>query len=347
MFCNEFDIWYALPLAVGFGGGNETLDIIFNKCYLCICTNTRAMKSINRRNFLKSSMVLGGTALGASMLPKFTDANIPPGPPDIVSIPSGDPMNSIESLLEPLGGIKAFVKPGQSVGFLTNSPWKHPGYYTDPDLVLSMMKHCKDAGAGKLICYKPVREGYWESSKYYEELKPLIDEVVYGEERTTVEIPNGKLLNSAEVFSIFLDTEVFISLPVAKHHNGTIFSGVLKGLMGVSSRDTNRYMHSPDGEYTYAKEEYLAGCIADLNLIRLPDLSVVDASICATNNGPRGPGDTTSPNRILAGTDALAMDVYSAKLIGMEPSDIVTFEKAKEHEMGNADFDTIIVHLYD
>ena len=88
MFCNELDISDAPPLVVGFGGGNETLGIIFNKCYLCICTNTRAMKSISRRNFLKSSMVLGGTAIGASMLPKFTDANMPPGPPDIVSIPS-------------------------------------------------------------------------------------------------------------------------------------------------------------------------------------------------------------------------------------------------------------------
>jgi uncharacterized protein (DUF362 family) len=140
-----------------------------------------------------------------------------------------------------------------------------------------------------------------------------------------------------------MDTDVFINIPVAKHHNGTIFSGVLKGLMGVSSRDTNRYMHSPDGEYTYAKEEYLAGCIADLNLIRLPDLCIMDAGTCALNNGPRGPGDTTSPEQILAGTDPLAMDVYSASLIGMDPVDILTFEKAKQHNLGNNDLSTINV----
>lgn len=284
---------------------------------------------------------MGGTALGASMLPKFSKAGVLSGPPDIVSISSANPMQNVIKLLDPLGGIGSFVKAGQSIGFLVNSPWMHPGYYTHPDIVLSMMKLCKEAGAGSIICYKPVREGYWEESRYFEEMKPLIEEVIYGEERITVDIPNGKLLNSAEVFSIFMDSDVFINIPVAKHHNGTLFSGVLKGLMGVSSRDTNRYMHSPDGEYTYAKEEYLSGCIADLNLIRQPDLSIMDASICAINNGPRGPGDTTAPERILAGTDPLAMDVYASKLIGMEPADILTFIKAKEHGLGNNDPENI------
>lgn len=301
------------------------------------------MKPISRRNFLKSSAFIGGSVLSASMIPKFLNGNALPGTPDIVSIPSDDPMNNISKALEPFGGIEAFVKPGQSVGFLLNSPWQHQGYYTHPDIGLSMLKLCKDAGAGKLFCYKPVRDDYWQESRYYEEMKPILDELVYGDERVIVDIPDGKYMNSAEVFKIFMETDIFINIPVAKHHNGTLFSGMLKGLMGVSSRDTNRHMHSPDGEYTYDKEEYLAGCIADLNLVRKPDLCIMDADTCALNNGPRGPGDTTSPKQILAGTDPLAMDVYAAKLIGMEPEDIITFTKAKELNLGNNDLNTIHV----
>lgn len=302
------------------------------------------MKSISRRNFLRSSALIGGGVLSIPMLPKFLNGNITPStPPDIVSISSDNPMNNISKALEPFGGIEAFVKPGQSVGLLLNSPWKFPGYYTHPDIGLSVLKLCKDAGAGKLICYKPVREDYWQESQYYDEMKDILDELTYGDERVTVDIPDGKYMNSAEVFKIFMESDVFINIPVAKHHNGTVFSGVLKGLMGVSSRDTNRHMHSPDGEYTYDKEDYLAGCIADLNLVRQPDLSIMDASICAVNNGPRGPGDTTSPKQILAGTDPLAMDVYSASLIGMEPKDIVTFTRAKELNLGNNDLNTIHV----
>jgi len=301
------------------------------------------MKPISRRNFLKSSAFIGGSVLSASMIPKFLKGSTLPGTPDIVSIPSDDPMNNIFKALEPFGGIEAFVKNGQSVGFLLNSPWQHQGYFTHPDIGLSMLKLCKDAGAGKLFCYKPVRDDYWQESRYYEEMKPILDELVYGDERVTVDIPDGKYMNSAEVFKIFMETDIFINVPVAKHHNGTLFSGMLKGLMGVSSRDTNRHMHSPDGEYTYDKEEYLAGCIADLNLVRKPDLCIMDADTCALNNGPRGPGDTTSPKQILAGTDPLAMDVYAAKLIGMEPEDIITFTKAKELNLGNNDLNTIHV----
>lgn len=301
------------------------------------------MKPISRRNFIKSSAIISGTALGASLLPKFSSSSVPSGPPDIVSVPFGSPISNLDALLEPLGGIEAFVKPGNSVGFLVNSPWQHKGFYTDPELVLQLMKMCREAGASEIICYKPVREGYWEEASSYEAMRPMIEEIAYGEERTVVDIPEGKFLKSAEVFKVFLETDVYIAVPVAKHHNGTLFSGVLKGLMGASSRDTNRHMHSPDGEYTYEKEEYLSGCIADLNLVRLPDLSVMDAGVCATSNGPRGPGETVSPGRILAGTDPLAMDVYAASLIGMDPKDIYTFNVARDHKLGKYDLAEIEV----
>ncbi len=87
-------------------------------------------------------------------------------------------------------------------------------------------------------------------------------------------------------------------------------------------------MHSPDGEYTYSKHDYLAQCIADLNLIRKPDLCIVDAIECVLENGPRGPGETTKPNKIIAGTDPVALDVYSSSLMGLDPEDILTVHKA-------------------
>ncbi|MBW6459313.1 MAG: DUF362 domain-containing protein, partial [Bacteroidales bacterium] len=159
----------------------------------------------------------------------------------------------------------------------------------------------------------------------------------YGSERVEVDIPNGKVLKKAEIFRVFNEVDVYISIPVAKHHAGTLFSGNLKGLMGVSSRDTNRLMHSPDGRYTYDNHEHLAQCIADLNLIRLPDLCVVDAIECALNNGPAGPGETTNPNKIIAGIDPLALDVYTASLIGFEQEDILTFDRAYQLGLGIID----------
>jgi uncharacterized protein (DUF362 family) len=102
-------------------------------------------------------------------------------------------------------------------------------------------------------------------------------------------------------------------------------------------------MHSPDGEYTYAKQEYLSQCIADLNLIRQPDLCVVDAIECALNNGPRGPGETVKPNKILAGTDLVAVDAYSADLIGFDLADVPSIGMAARHGLGKDRIEDLVV----
>ena len=252
-------------------------------------------------------------------------------------------MQNIPELIQRLGGIGDFVSSGESVGFLVNSPWKHPGTYTHPDVALACIKHFKDAGAGKIVVFKPVPEGYWERSVYYNDLKDLVAEISYSEERTDVAIPGGKELKKATVFRDFLEVDRFVNIPVAKHHAGTYFSCNLKNLMGVSTSETNRKMHSREGKYTYGEHEYLAQCIADLNLVRAHDLAIVDALECVLNNGPRGPGETVKPDRILAGTDPVALDVYAAGLIGFHPEEILMFAFAGEHGLGKSKPEDIVV----
>jgi len=302
------------------------------------------MKNIDRRNFIKSGLSAGGAViLGAHIPFALRGAGKLFVEPDIVSISGDDPMNNLARLIEPLGGIERFVPKGATVGLLANSPWKNPGSFTNPDIVLSAMKLCLEAGAGKLVCFKPVPAGYWGKSRYFTAMEEDLTSVKYGSERTDVEIPNGVSLKKASIYKEFLSVDVFINIPVAKHHAGVLYSGTLKGIMGVTSSETNRYMHSPDGQYTYDKHEYLAQCIADLNLLRRPDLCIVDATECLLTNGPAGPGDTAKPNKILAATDPVAVDVYAADLIGFDISTILTFDKAGKHGLGKTDLATFAV----
>ena len=257
--------------------------------------------------------------------------------PDIVTISGADPEKNMPKLLEPLGGIGQFVRPGQTVGLLVNSPWKHPGYYTKPDVVLGVANLCLKAGAKEIVCFAPASQEYWKRGLLYEKYKLAIQSFRYGSDHIEVEIPNGVSLKKARIYKELKEVDVFISIPVAKHHAGVIFSGNLKGMMGVSSDETNRYMHSPEGDYTYDKHQYLAQCIADLNLIRKPDLCIFDATECALNNGPAGPGKTDKPGKILAGNDPVAMDVYAATLIGFFPDDIRTFGLAFKQGLGEID----------
>ncbi|MFO7613708.1 MAG: DUF362 domain-containing protein [Bacteroidales bacterium] len=301
------------------------------------------MKKIRRRDFLRTGLMAGGAVVMGSGVMKVFSQDVPAGEtPDIVTISGDDPLDKIVKLLEPLGGIGQFVSKGQTVGILVNSPWRHPGYYTNPDVAIALAALCLEAGAKEIVCFKPVPDGYWERSEHYEEYAGMIEKFRYGSERVKVSIPKGIALKEAEIFRVFNEVDVYISIPVAKHHAGTIFSGNLKGLMGVSSRDTNRYMHSPDSKFTYDNHEHLAQCIADLNLIRLPDLCVVDAIECALNNGPAGPGETIRPNKIVAGIDPLALDVYTASLIGFELEDVLTFDRAYQLGLGKIDASKLI-----
>jgi uncharacterized protein (DUF362 family) len=310
------------------------------------------MNKIRRRDFLKTGLMAGGAVIlskhlsGSGFLTKRPIDFNPPAKgeiPDIVTISGANPDECMARLLEPLGGIGKFVHSGQTVGLLVNSPWKRPGYYTQPDIVLSLANLCLEAGAKEIVCFQPVPDGYWERGKLSGKFKSVIQGVRYGSDYVDVDIPGGVSLKKAKVFREFKEVDVLISVPVAKHHAGVIFSGNLKGMMGVSSDDTNRGMHSPEGEYTYKEEEYLAQCIADLNLVRRPDLCIVDATECALSNGPAGPGETIKPGKILAGKDSLALDVYAATLLGFTPDDIMTFNKAYVHKLGEIDPAKIIL----
>lgn len=304
------------------------------------------MKTIKRRDFIRTTLIGGGAVVlanklsGSGIMDSGADVYVSPGPgeiPDIVTISADDIENNMARLLEPLGGIGNFVKQGQTVGILANCPWKNIGYYTQPDVVIAVANLCMKAGAKEIICFHPANQSYWNRGKLAAKYQPLIDGFKYSSGRTTVEIPKAVSLRKAEILSDLKTVDVYISIPVAKHHAGVIFSGNLKGLMGASSSETNRYMHSPDGDYTYDKHEYLAQCIADLNLIRKPDLCVVDAIECSTNNGPSGPGNTVKPNKLLAGKDPVALDVYAATLLGFYPDDILTLKKAFDHGLGEID----------
>jgi uncharacterized protein (DUF362 family) len=301
------------------------------------------MSKLKRRDFLRTGLMAGGAVIlannltGSEFLMDRPMQFQPPSEgeiPDIVTISGANPEESISRLLEPLGGIGQFVRSGQTVGLLLNSPWKNPGYYTKPDVAISLANLCLQAGAKEIICFSPASQAYWERGLLFEKYKSVIQRFRYGSDQIEVEIPKGVSLKKAHIYKELKEVDVFISVPVAKHHAGVLFSGNLKGMMGVSSDNTNRNMHSPEGDYTYDKHEYLAQCIADLNLIRKPDLCIVDATECALNNGPGGPGKTIKPGKILAGKDPVAMDVYSASLIGFNPVDILTVKRANEHGLG-------------
>ena len=103
------------------------------------------------------------------------------------------------------------------------------------------------------------------------------------------EIKGAKFVKNAEVVKRFLEVDVFVNVPLIKHHATTHLTGALKNMMGITTRKTNVGFHLDSG----VKNDpgYLGQCIADINLFRKPDLVVADATELIITNGPSGPGE--------------------------------------------------------
>jgi uncharacterized protein (DUF362 family) len=115
-------------------------------------------------------------------------------------------------------------------------------------------------------------------------------------------------------------------------------------MMGLTTRKTNVSFHLGSGVRN--DPDYLAQCIADLNLVRKPDLTVADAIEFITGNGPSGPGPLKRMDLVVAGTDPVAVDAFGATCLDMSPSDILTVTKAYDHGIGEMDLGKLSVVEY-
>jgi uncharacterized protein (DUF362 family) len=58
-------------------------------------------------------------------------------------------------------------------------------------------------------------------------------------------------------------------------------------------------------------------------------------------NGPHGPGELLKPQKVIAGTDPVAIDSYGATLFGYKQRDILVLIKAYEHGVGEMDLENV------
>ena len=107
-----------------------------------------------------------------------------------------------------------------------------------------------------------------------------------------------------------LDTDFLIDLPVLKGHCQTVMTCALKNCKGCIPDKEKRRFHA----------EGLHKPIAALGAYLRPQLIIVD-SICGDLNFEEG-GTPVQTNRMLLGTDAVQMDAYGCKLMGIPLSQV-------------------------
>jgi len=276
---------------------------------------------MDRRIFLKA-VALTGAAItikasdGMDLLAQTVSSAQTGKPVDIVAVMGGEPEVMFRRAITEMGGMGKFVKKGQSVAVKPNIGWdKVPELAgcTNPKLIAEVVKQCLAAGAKEVIvfdhtcddwvrCYKT--SGIEEAAKAAgAKVMPAHEESYYRE----VSLPKGISLKKTKIHQAILDSDVWINVPVLKHHGGANLSMSMKNYMGIVW--DRRFFHSND----------LQQCIADVcTYPKKPVLNVIDAYRVMKTNGPRGrsEADVVTAKSLFISQDILAVDTAAAKFFG-------------------------------
>lgn len=272
---------------------------------------------MDRRDFLKTLAVAGAAITvqhsEAMDVLAQTFANTGGDKTDLVAVMGGEPEVMFRRAIAEMGGMKAFVKPGQKVVVKPNIGWdKVPELAgnTNPKLVAEIVKQCFTAGAKEVIvfdhtcddwqkCYK--NSGIEAAAKAAgAKVMPAHLERYY----RPVSLPQGKKMKSTKIHESILDCDVWINVPILKNHGGANLTISMKNHMGIVW--DRGFFHQND----------LQQCIADIcTLQKKAILNVVDAYRIMKTNGPRGrsASDVVLTKGLFISQDIVAVDTAAAK----------------------------------
>jgi len=299
---------------------------------------------MKRRDFLVTGTLLG---VGGTLLPNFGGLNaigLPAnnGEYDLAAVRGGEVTAMYDKAMEALGGIESFVKTGQKVLVKPNIGWDAPperAANTNPQLVAHIIKDCLRAGASEVVVFDHTcdqGDRCYQNSGIEKAARDAGARVVTGSNESffqEVSVPGGRSLKSTKIHQELASADVFINVPILKHHSSTTVTLSMKNLMGVVW--DRRYYHAND----------LSQCIADFLTYRKPDLNIVDGYRMLTRNGPKGVSeeDVADLKALIAGKDIVAVDSAATLMFGSKPNDINHIRIANEMGIGTTDLDNLAI----
>jgi len=305
--------------------------------------NEFACPFVNRRRFLRE--VATWTAGAAVAVPLFRiapRAQAATSSPTLVVGKGTDYEALVAKVLEPIGGLAPFIKKGAKVVVKPNIAWDRTpeqAANTHPLVVKAMVKLCLAAGASKVMvfdrtCHKE-QLTYVSSGiqKAVESIKDPRVSCTFVDDRkfVPVKIAKGKANTQWDFYKDALEADCYINVPIAKHHRLAGLTLGLKNIFGIIGGKRGE-LHKTLGQ-----------SIVDLNLVRPPTLTVIDATRILLRNGPTGGklDDVKELHTLIVSTDTVAADAYATTLFGMKPDEIETTRLGAAMGLGEADLNKV------
>ncbi|MGD0230508.1 MAG: DUF362 domain-containing protein [Syntrophorhabdales bacterium] len=282
---------------------------------------------MNRREFLRFSGLL-------VLMNQFSMKGLSAKETSVVAVAEGHDYGAItKNAINALGGMGRFVKSGNTVVVKPNLGWdRRPeqAATTHPAVVRAIVEECLKAGAKRVKVFdnpcNDMRRTY-ENSGITAALKGLKNvETRYMEEERykKVSLKGGVFIKEWELYGEALSADVFINVPIAKHHGLTGVTLALKNIMGIMGGDRG-FIH-----------RQIADALADVNSTVKSHVVVIDATRILTAHGPTGGSlrDVKVLNKVIASNDIVAADAYATGLFGLKPEDIPITVTAHRRGLG-------------
>ncbi len=256
-------------------------------------------------------------------------SNCPSYSPDAVEA-------ALKEAVEALGGLSAFVQPGQTVLVKPNLFTAHPPEHavtTHPELVRHVVLLCAKAGAGRIwVGDSPV--GSQDEKELWSRTGMVTAVADTPAELKSWHAKQSPLRCGEDVLAVpewYRDVDVVISLPKLKAHCLTTITCGLKNVYGIVSGQAKIQFHmkypSP-----LTMSAFLVGVFAELK----PHLTIADAVVAMEGNGPAH-GRPVQVGALLASRDTVALDAVGCRALKIDPSDVPMIRLASESNLGCMD----------
>ncbi len=231
----------------------------------------------------------------------------------------------ITSLLEPLGGMSAFVKQGERILLKPNMlSAKKPeqAVTTHPIIVRVVAEMVRKAGGRAMIGDSPGIGSFRsvaQKSGIAAVAKESGSELVEFDE--VVEIQGSGMFRRISLAKAYWQADKIINLPKLKTHEMMTMTCAVKNLFGAVVGSEKAGWHLKAG----TSRENFARLMLEIYLMKKPTLNIVDGVVAMEGNGP-GSGDPINLGILIAGVNPVAVDVVAGRVAGI-PADLLYIER--------------------
>ena len=233
----------------------------------------------------------------------------------------------IRALVEQMGGMDRFVRPGERIVLKANLLRAAPpesAICTHPAVVEAVARLVKEAGGTPVICDSPGGALHKEAvlRSLYEKTGMAAAAAAAGAELSmdsstrTVSLPEGKVLRQAEIITPVAEADGVIDLCKMKTHVLMSMTGAVKNLFGVIPGLSKVGYHA-----THPDHATFADVLLDLTGYVKPRLSLMDGILAMEGDGPGSSGTPRQAGLLLASANPLALDTAAGAIMNLPRQD--------------------------